>query len=504
MKTKRLALLLSVIFVFGLFLAACDDTSPDVSPTDGNGGPDPGKTGNEVGPVPDGAIDFADGNFGFVMINQAPADADPSEVSVVDFNDGKALRIVPTEGMVPYVGIDVSSLYGSRVADVRKIEMRLWTQHASGTFYPVSGMLEIFTGEENRKTDIPWGVSMERNNPRVFTADVPAGLAFAAGAQNIIQLRKSDDRSPDNKTVIIIDYIAGYDASGNIIPADTTVDFDQPEGFGLGDITFLYATRGDVVLSFMDDGRNGTGSNWGQAATLNVFVDEVARQDVLDALVPGAVITVSYESEVAPELIFQSWDGGAGWAKIEPFAVNASGTTIQYLFEDIVEAYGDDFSVLNRIHVGARAPAITVTAFLIGQRVGDPPPVRPMKAGHSANGIAFSEIIGSGEFDGDGTFTSIVTGVEDDGFNPEWITAGGWITVLYNGDVPEIFLIHADGSEAGIGASAAGVIHDTEMGIIQFPTDALLSVWQGDLEEDLSAFRVTGGGIAHIIIEHDE
>ncbi len=41
-------------------------------------------------------IDFADGNFGFLGMDTTLGNADASELSVVDYNGGKALRVSPT------------------------------------------------------------------------------------------------------------------------------------------------------------------------------------------------------------------------------------------------------------------------------------------------------------------------------------------------------------------------------------------------------------------------
>ena len=43
--------------------------------------------------TPTTIIDFADGNFAFIGVEMAAGNADACELSVVDYNGGKALRV---------------------------------------------------------------------------------------------------------------------------------------------------------------------------------------------------------------------------------------------------------------------------------------------------------------------------------------------------------------------------------------------------------------------------
>ena len=458
MNTKRFALLLSVLLVFGLFLTACDSSaspSPEVPSTDapppsegGSSGLD--WTGDDTAPPkeipnpPAGAIDFSDGNIGFLALNLSPGDADPSELSVTTHEGRSALLVNVMEDGTPYLGIDVSSLYGDKVADIRSIEMRLWLQRAGGTFYAASGDLEAYTGTDNMKSDFRWAVTMEKNNPTTIKADLSDKAVFAPGAKNILILNKSTGGDAGVKVGapaanFVIDYIACYDASGSIIPADTSAEFDAPKGFGSSDMSFLFEITDEVKLGFNDDGKEGTSSGWGQAGAL----DKGSLLDI-DLLQPGSVISVGYSADKAPELVFQSWDPGDGvtsWAKIAPFMVNGSGNIAQYRYEDCVEAFGsDDFEeYLDRIYIGDRDTDLAVKSFSIGQRVADIG-YKSVLAGddgfidltpfnvHSGNGYSAGGWSQLFRMDTDKSTEN------PPDFKPEWLAEGAYITAFYESE----------------------------------------------------------------------
>lgn len=56
-------------------------------------------------------IDFADGNFAFFGMDMTAGNADASELSIVDYKGGKALR-VDVKSKVPYVALNIEGLLG--------------------------------------------------------------------------------------------------------------------------------------------------------------------------------------------------------------------------------------------------------------------------------------------------------------------------------------------------------------------------------------------------------
>ena len=65
--------------------------------------------------------------------------------------------------------------------------------------------------------------------------------------------------------------------------------------------------------------------------------------EILSALVPGAVVTISYESDSGDIwLVFP--DSAAGWQRVECMSANTDGKTAQITFEEIAAVLGEDVS----------------------------------------------------------------------------------------------------------------------------------------------------------------
>ena len=75
---------------------------------------------------------------------------------------------------------------------------------------------------------------MQKKNPKVTTVKIPEGCNFVADANNIMLINLNDDTSlkaGGGAATFYIDDICFYDAAGNILTADTSVAFVNPEGF---------------------------------------------------------------------------------------------------------------------------------------------------------------------------------------------------------------------------------------------------------------------------------
>ena len=105
-----------------------------------------------------------------------------------------------------------------------------------------------------------------------------------------------------------------------------------------------------------------TSSDWGQAVSFAPGTDII-----LSDLAEGIKIAVAYESESAPEMILQSWSGGAGWVKIAPAEV-ADGVAY-FTYEDMAKGYAaglseatsEVFPYLDRVHIGDTGSDLIVT-----------------------------------------------------------------------------------------------------------------------------------------------
>ena len=103
-------------------------------------------------------------------------------------------------------------------------------------------------------------------------------------------------------------------------------------------------------------------SNWGQAVSVSTNRSG-GSVDITD-MNSGDFIWVEYTGSYGElDLIFQSWSGGANWAKISPSQSGNSESGNYYAkfyYDDIVSVYGSNFSTVDRIHVGAHSNSITV------------------------------------------------------------------------------------------------------------------------------------------------
>ena len=127
-----------------------------------------------------------------------------------------------------------------------------------------------------------------------------------------------------------------------------------------------YTTEEGIVIF---DGK-GTSSGWGQAVVMYEY-DKGDGPFRISDIKEGMKFKVYYASSAAPELIFQSWSGGTGWAKIAA-ASSADGVAV-YTYDDIVKAYGSsDFSTLDAINVGDTGAALSVTKVVMVYSEDDP------------------------------------------------------------------------------------------------------------------------------------
>ncbi|HKL99275.1 MAG TPA: hypothetical protein VJZ06_05160, partial [Mobilitalea sp.] len=344
MKAKKLfALLFCAIMV--LSLAGCkgkDDAKETDSPaevvneepqkedTEVKDTTDEKKTDQPVVEVKEVSLDFEDGLYGFATVYTAPSNADASELSVVDFGGSKALKVTNMNAKIPYIAIDIASLVGDKIADVKNITMDISTEHPDGNFYAVSGKTVAYSGEDRIASEDPWSVYMANKNPNTAKVILDEGEEFVAGFQNMIILSLVTDNALDDgapNANIYIDNIRVMDAAGNIIKADSSVAFAEPAGFSEADRSNLISVKNEVELfSNVSDiaYAQGTGMNTlSQGGTIDPAI-----------ITEDTVITIYYESEGNIWLVAQSWVDGApfAWQRVadEGAAIkNSSGTIAQ-------------------------------------------------------------------------------------------------------------------------------------------------------------------------------
>lgn len=284
------------------------------------------------------SLDFEDGNVGFVSVYEGMANSASATIEVADYNGSKALKITNNNGKVPYIAFDVLSLLGEKTADVTGIEMTIGIENPDGKFYACSGEMKLFTSGELSKIARPWSVYMEKKNPKVAPFSM-GDEAFSADASVMVITLSVDNGAAKGAApaVMYVDDIRFLDADNNVIPADSTVSFVEPDGFsGAADMSNLQYLGADAVEL---EGMAGLSAGaWAQDGV-------EMTEEFKAALVTGAVVEISYSSE-SGDIWLVMPDAAAGWSRIEQqtAVTNLSHSTAQITFEQIAAVLGDDVS----------------------------------------------------------------------------------------------------------------------------------------------------------------
>ena len=443
-------------------------------------------------------IDFLNGNIGFLALDASPVDASPDTImELVDYNEGKAVKISPDGSAAPYVIIDASSLLVEAISDLVTMRVSIATEHPSGMFYAVSGDIIAYSGVDRDESKSPWSVYLATKNPNnaIVTLNTPA-KRFVPDAYNYFVISKKDDNGLNAKEGPVTLYLLSIeflDENDQPLPINAEAVFIPPEGFGEKGESSLYTLLNETAI---DGAVGSTPGGWGQA----VSMETVRAGGMIEPewFMPGVVISVAYESQSLPEIIFQSWTDGkpdsAGWAKVAP-RLEEKGIA-QFFYDDIVTAFGtDDFeSFLDKFNIGDTGNAITVLKVSYGQ--GYPPPVMILDetevegaSGSSAGGwgqaVAMDTIRGSGALD------------------PAMFKPGSVLTVLYESvGIPEvIFQSWTDGKPESAGWAKVAPFA-IGPGIAQFAyNDIVASFGTDDFISYLDKFYIGDTGEALTVIK---
>lgn len=300
-------------------------------------------------------INFEDGVYGFIGIDTIQPKCDPATLEIVDMNGSKALKITTTEGGIPFVGIDASSLLGSNVANVRTMTADLTAEYPDGNFYSVSGKIYAYSGEELTKSSDDWAVYMEDKTSKQITATLDEGEYFVEGCKNFFLLTKETDNAQaagETPVVLYLDNIAFYDEAGNALAVDTTTTIDWAEGFGTPvaeDWSNLTMVKDEVEITDLTGASDGAWAQGPSAAT-------TANGGTFDPsiITPDSIITIYYQSAGSMWLVAQSWVDGApfSWQRVADSddaasgkaAVNDSNNICQITYDQLVACCGtEDF-----------------------------------------------------------------------------------------------------------------------------------------------------------------
>lgn len=330
-------------------------------------------------------VTFEDEKMDFVSVNSANGAADNCELSIVDFNGSKALKVTTSgeKSKMPYVAIDCSSLLGDAVANVATIQADIAALDKDGKFNACSGYIYAYVGEELEEKSGAWSVYLEDQNPKLSQLDV---TGFVAGASNFVQISKEED-SGAVVSDLYIDNIVFRDADNNPIAVDTAAAFEvaaassvfseQKDWSNLVQVT----SEKEIQTTVLKLKKKSLGKPDGTATGTDVALVVTGKQDRNDNDDDHdfsfwkfderyAYITVYYDSEKAPVLIFESEKDDAPVASCEvtASAVNDSNTIAQYTFEDVSAAFGttDMTSYLDCMKIRADGADLTVEGATIG------------------------------------------------------------------------------------------------------------------------------------------
>ena len=335
-------------------------------------------------------IDFADGNYAFAGVDMTAGNADACELSVVDYKDGKALR-VDVKTKVPYVALNIEGLLGENYTKLASMSFDVGVELGSdGKFYAQSGKVYTVTGEDQVKTGYDWSVYMKNKNPK--TAKIKINNTLTAGIGEYMLITKETDNfvesgrfSGEEARDIYLSNLQFFDAEGNAMPLDMTAVWESPNAEA--DLSNLSVLTNVVEFP----GFTCEAGGWSQSG---FDIPEEFRA----AMVSGSVIEISFESGNGTMwLVFP--DSAAGWKRIGnngQASINNTQTTAQITYEQIAAVLGEDTSAW-----GARLQC----------EAGDAWKVYSVKIGQAAPRLALSNPV---EFVG---FTCEGGGWSQSGFN---------------------------------------------------------------------------------------
>ena len=298
-------------------------------------------------------IDFEDGAFGFLGLWKGKANADASTLEVAEFNGSKALKItLSPDAKVPYVAFNIEGLLGERLADVAAVSVDFGLDMGSdGKFHAVSGKFYDFTGEDNAEASADWSVYLQKKNPRTIVHKFAGAFLLEAG--NFFAISR-EDQAGGEPVAIYLDNIKFLDADGNAIALDLSAEYVAPDSGR--DLSNLVALTNVVEFPSF---KTSAGA-WSQSGF-------EMPQDFIDALVPGSVIEVAFESEDNNIWLVFPW-AAAGWSRVAQNEALIIGDKAYITYEQIVAVCGEDKATWNvKLEAEGSSPW-TVYSVRVGQK----------------------------------------------------------------------------------------------------------------------------------------
>ena len=199
-------------------------------------------------------------------------------------------------------------------------------------------ILQSWSGGANWLTVKP--SSVDGNTVKWTYADIVA--AYGSNLSNLDRLHIAVENS--NLTVSKVSYFG----EGGDTPTPPTPTPDDDDDY-----------QGKYHQYFYGSSSCG---NWGQA--VGEFTTKNGGSINPSDIVKSGYFYVEFTGDISKiELIFQSWSGGAGWLRMSPTETGTCSDGSYYAkwsYASLVEAYGSDFSTIDKVYVGASDGNITV------------------------------------------------------------------------------------------------------------------------------------------------
>ena len=311
-------------------------------------------------------LNFADGKTDFLALNTGTPGTDrDSEMSLVDLDGAKALKLTAPNGRTIRLGIDVSGLLGDRVTDVKNIVFDIYAGYPDGNFSAVSGIITAMSGEAVPFADTNWQIYLETRNPNPTTLELGSDYFDAAGP-NILEfacITNGPANNGETPADIYIKSITFFDTTNNAIEINTGAGFKSPDGWG------EFVVLGGFTLPVPpEQGRPGDWQTWHTPGVDGNDDDHMPWEKL------AASFGITFEMENEPEsfglVVFGAFNGWSSPNWGNNYAEYWEDGKLTIMWED----YGFDPSEVNEDNDGVKISfadweevGVSVAYLLVGE-----------------------------------------------------------------------------------------------------------------------------------------
>ena len=182
-------------------------------------------------------VNFSNSNLEFIRSYEASPDAAHTAFYIAAADTGdptdNAVYITPGGDGTMYISVDLSSLLGENVADLRALEADIAVVNDYADFYAVSGEIAALDAEGVTVAEGVWSVYMAEKNPNLLRLELSDALQ--PHPYNMLIISKTVDNAVVaglKQSGLLITELRFYDADGRLLPVNADASFNAPDGFG--------------------------------------------------------------------------------------------------------------------------------------------------------------------------------------------------------------------------------------------------------------------------------